>query len=299
MISGASGGYCAESTEAQLQAEYRQAQLDLENLQEQLRIAQRTQADQVKEIRILRLETSRLNEKSAALELDLEQARAAGAQVRQLQAERMEMQQQMDGLQSELDRVRRQLEEREQGFAIDRQASEAQHSRLQQEKQRLDEELQRERAQSADGIATQGQQPVAMPSAPVPAPVEPVGNTASAPASSGLESAMPEPAPAAIGEREFVSPRPAQVVVQRLNESRDFFVLSMEGIPGVKEGSVLILSSEDQPVAEVELGSLDKTGLAMAYVTRALKDLSWIQEGTALSARVLVRTSAVVSPKEQ
>lgn len=298
MISGASGAFCAESTEAQLQTEYRQAQLDLENLQEQLKIAQKTQAEQVKEIRILRLETSRLNEKSAGLELDLEQARTAGAQVRRLQAERMELQQQMDGLQSELDKVRRQLEEREGGFAIDRRASETQLSRLQQEKQRLEEELQRERAGSADGIATQGQQPAATPSAPVPVEVA-AGNHVPAPAASGPESAVPTPAPPVIGEREFVSPRPTQVVVQRLNESRDFFVLSLEGIPGAKEGSVLILSSEEQPVAEVELGSLDKTGLAMAYVTRTLKDLSWIQEGTALSARVLVRTPAVVSPEEQ
>jgi hypothetical protein len=81
-------------------------------------------------------------------------------------------------------------------------------------------------------------------------------------------------------------------VVQRVSENRDFLVLTLQGVPGAREGSTLLLSQEDRPVAEVELSSIDSSGMTMAFVTRALQDLSGLEPGSVLTARVVVRTSS-------
>jgi hypothetical protein len=88
------------------------------------------------------------------------------------------------------------------------------------------------------------------------------------------------------------------VEVHRLSRGRDFFVLSVRDIPEAKSGSVLLLSHGGQPVVEVELGTIYSSGLAMAYVTRILKDLSTVQEGNLFSAKALVKTSSEFTTDE-
>ncbi len=170
----------------------------------------------------------------------------------------------------------------------------------QQEVNSLREQLKQERerlAKLTSGLQSLQQvMGASQPTSPQELPKETVTSTGTPPPAVSSEPAVPQEQQQLEenSKRQFVSPSTSKVVVQRLSENRDFLVLSVFAVPGVKEGMRLLLSSEEQPVVEVELGNIDSSGMTMGYVTLTHKDLSIIHEGQVLSAKILVKASAAV-----
>ena len=240
------------------------------NLQEQLRIAQQTQGDQANEIGLLRAEVERLKEKNSALNVELEAARKTQALLQALQAER-------DQLQSRLEEAK----ERKQVLEIATRSAQAQEERLKQD-------LASAKATLLKTSAQPSSPPEALPQ-----------ETASAPA----PEAAAEEDPLLSSQEADRKPdsRPAgRAVIQRVSTARDFFVASLHHLPQAEEGTALILSQGDQPLAEVEVSSLNASGLAVLFVTRALQeDLSGLEAGGEFTARLAAPGSAEVSSPER
>ena len=73
--------------------------------------------------------------------------------------------------------------------------------------------------------------------------------------------------------------------VYRTNESHGFVVVSLEGTNGFKQGDHLIFLLNSIPIAEVELGEVDTTNMAVAYIKRKLNQKTLIRKGDTVQVR--------------
>jgi len=291
-----------------LKNEYQQSNKLGVSLKEQLRIADRIQSEQTKELRSLRAELGRLGEHLTAAESERDQAKAAlderEARLSQLQSEWGDLRREFSDAQIELQRRSLGFQENEQMFIVERQGYKSKLDRLQRDFNRLQEdyrrvnqdldlsgrsredlarlqkELERERAQATRLKADLRDREQVLEE--LSKQVEPLGLLPQEGA--GLISPLP-----LTGARlSSIS----AIKITRVNESQAFIFFSMKGPGQVIAGSSYLLSSGDQLVAEVEVADVDRSGLAMGYILRKLTPTWVIQNGDYLSIRPLIKTSS-------
>jgi len=81
----------------------------------------------------------------------------------------------------------------------------------------------------------------------------------------------------------------AEMKVYRTNDVHGFVVVSLEGTSGFQQGDQLIFSVNGVPAAEVELGEVDATNMAVAYIKRKLNAKVTIRKGDTVQVRRLAK----------
>ena len=240
------------------------------NLREQLRIAQRTQAEQMREIRSLRSEIDRFRQENERLEAELNQAPTLLAELHHLQSERAALQSRLTAAEGSLEKLRLEFQEREQQGVIENRASKSKADHLQrqldaakvalaqatEEQDRLRQVLLEEKGRRSPEVTER------------PDPPEEVEEVE--------EVEVEDPFTV---QREIAPP----VEVIDVSANRRFLLLSGAGVPGLKEGYALLLSRKGEPLVEVEILRVDEAGLSLAQVTRTVRNASPVQEGDLLS----------------
>ena len=297
-----------------MKTDYDQTQQNLADLQEQLKIGQRVQAEQMKELRTLRDQVARQREQLAALEQDRDHMKSALSegeeQMNKFQSERTSLRRELADAQGGIQQFRLQSQGREEELSTESRGAKLELERLQRDLQvaqtayeqalreretqksgyeerilKLNADL-RDREQALRQLRDQLVKP-GTPQAPIVQEPEPQ-----------ISAQTPDLKPVKAPE---IPAQVSAVKVYRVEEQLGFLVLSLEGESGwAKASSALVLSAGDKPVAEVELGDVDSAGLAMAYITRRANPNLPIRKGDFLSARpLLVKTSKVPTPPEE
>lgn len=253
------------------------------NLREQLKIAQKSQAEQLREIRNLRAEASRLQEENSKLDEELKEAHAAGAKQRGLEREREDLEGKLTQAQADLQRLKDQSDEREQSLRIENRSLQSQVDRLENElgsAQKTHADLLEERSRLREQLESKSLPSKEFTDKPIQAdesridPFEPM-----------------LPSPAEPGGSWVPVSDVSWVELLEVGAGQDVLVFSIARAPWVTPGSELLILKGDRPIGEMEVSRVDPTGLAMAYLTRKLEGGEPLQSGQILSVRPLASLS--------
>lgn len=276
-------GLAAPLTDLVVAEEFLQELPEETNLREQLRIAQKAQAEQLREIRNLRAEVDRLQEENARLEVPLEEARGVQSKQRELEREREDLQGKLTQAQADLQRLKDQSDEREQSLQIENQSLQSQVDRLENElesAQKTHADLLEERSRLREQLESQNLPSKEFTDKPIRPdesqmdPFEPMLPNLAGPGGSWVP----------VSDVSWVE-------ILEVGAGQDVLVFSIARAPWVTPGSELLILKGDRPIGEMEVSQVDPAGLAMAYLTRKLEGGEPLQSGQILSVRPLASLS--------
>jgi hypothetical protein len=99
------------------------------------------------------------------------------------------------------------------------------------------------------------------------------------------------PLPPISDARPAGAPTGLGVKIYRKNDEHGFLVLSLAQPTDAREGDTLLLYSNDQPAAELQLGQVDQDGLVVAYIKRRYQEDMPFEVGKQMVARLFIKPS--------
>ncbi len=238
------------------------------DLQDQLKISQKVQAEQLSELKTAREEMARQKGQLETLEKEKNKLERVLSQKEEqmdlVELDRKALQRELSDVQNSSRRSSVEIEAMQMRFSAETESMRLELKRLREDPRKAPE----------------------IPAAP-PAPAE-VPKPAPAPPKIS-QGVVPTPAPPKISQ-EVVPAQPASpadtlVKVYRVEEKLGFLVFSVANISWAKPGQAMLLSSGGQEIAEVELGDIDNTGMAMAYITKRVNEKLPIQRGESVAVQ--------------
>ena len=286
-------------------------QKDRANLQEQLRVAKDTQATftgQLKDLQTVSVEREKLqlalNEREAqvvklqgevgSVTRDLETAKR---QLQAIEAEGQEHTEQMridqKGLEWRVESLEKELQDAraaETRLQVDlesrtKNGTEQENLHGQLAKKLAERESQLKQAESVIKLLQGPQGGLESPEAPVS--YEPIPGVGSPSAMPSVSDRQPEAADLSVPEAQ-VTGEDHPIKIYQVNEELHFVVFSMEGMGWAKPGTRLLLVSQNEPVAAVQLTELDSAGFAVAQIIQTIDAGKQIRKGDLLFARLLL-----------
>jgi putative ABC transport system permease protein len=105
--------------------------------------------------------------------------------------------------------------------------------------------------------------------------------------SSSQDSQVLEPRTPSEIEASAVAPG-TQAKVYRMNKDQGFMVLSLDQMASPRAGDTLVLYSNDEPTFEVQLGDVDSSKMAVAYIKKVINPKSQVQKGDFVIAQQFI-----------